>query len=385
MIYLVTAVPGSGKSLYTLDWLRKKSDNESRQVYYNNIPLSKTGLDLLQWIEFPDPTKWMHLPPGAIFVMDECQFSFPVRKSGKDTPEHIEKFSTHRHLGIDIVLITQHPGLLDSFIRRLVGTHIHLVRQFGAERSTVLTWQEGCQENPNSKSAQKACLDRRTFVFPKEVYSWYKSAEAHTHKFQMPLRLKQMIMWLIAVVFLIAASVWYLYHNMIAKPREEAERLQNKTNASQPVSQTPSPQQSQNAGQGGNSNQRIIKTAQTFLQDRQPRVDGIPESAPAYDELTTPKTFPKVTACVASNSKCSCYNQQGGLIQMDDYRCRYYVDKGWFDPYMDKGEMQDRQIMASRQNASAPAAIARQKPARPEVLAMSSSNIFPRIDQRKGN
>ncbi|MFK7087392.1 zonular occludens toxin domain-containing protein [Chromobacterium violaceum] len=379
MIYLVTAVPGSGKSLYTLNWLRKKSDDESRQVYYHNIPLSPLGKETLQWIEIPDPREWMSLPPGAIFVIDECQFTFPVRKSAATTPDYVEKFSTHRHLGIDIVLITQHPNLLDSFIRRLVGTHIHLMRQFGAERSTVLTWQEGCQENPNSKSAQKSCLDRRTFVFPKEVYSWYKSAETHTHKFQMPLRLKQMIIGLILVVCLVTFCIWYLYHNFYAKPKEDAEKA-NKAVASQPATQTAQPSNMNRVNNGSTDRKGRVKTAESFLTDYQPRVEGRPESAPAYDDLTEPRTFPKVSACMATANKCSCYNQQGNLIEMDDYRCRFYVTRGWFDPYIQPVENREdmREVRADKVVASAPA-----YRSGPTVLTMTNADLSPKLEGRK--
>lgn len=380
MIYLVTAVPGSGKTLYVLDWLRRKSDEECRQVYYHNIPLSAKGKELLQWIELPNPADWFKLPPGAIFVCDECQYPFPVRKSGNSTPEHVEKMTTHRHLGLDLVLITQHPNLVDSFIRRLVGTHRHLIRQFGAERSTLLTWQEGVQDNPNAKSAQKACLDKRTFSFPKEVYSWYKSAEVHTHKFQMPQSLKRMIIYLILSFIAIGFSAYYIYHGMYAKPKADAEAL-SKTNSSQPAQSILNPQ-SDSARQG---NSKPIKTANTFLGDRQPRVQGVPDSAPAYDDLTTVKAFPKVSACMATQSKCSCYTQQGTIIEMDDYRCRFYVNRGWFDPYVQPIEAREeireaRRLDAAEKVVSSAPAMSRRGPV---VLSMTNSDVTPHLEGRK--
>ncbi len=370
MIYLITAVPGSGKSLYTLDWLRKKSDAECRQVYYHNIPLSEEGKNILQWIELPDPREWFKLPAGAIIVIDECQYPFPVRKSGNDAPEYISKFATHRHLGLDVVLITQHPSLMDSFIRRLVGTHVHLVRQFGAERSTVLTWQEGVQENPNSKSAQKSCLDRKTFVFPKQVYRWYKSAEVHTHKFQMPRALKKMIFMLILAFFAIGFLLYYMYHSMYLKPKEEIDSRAHAS--SQPAQSVLNPAPSANG--------KIVKTSATFLNDRQPRVQGMPDSAPAYDDLTTPKTFPKVTACIATKTRCSCFTQQATPIEMEDYRCRYYVDKGWFDPYIDPQEQRDREMMARRYDSSAPVAVSDRGPFYYEMGASNNKpNLFDKM------
>lgn len=375
MLYLVTAVPGSGKTLFLLNWLKSKAEKENRQVYYYNIPLSKKGKEVTQWIEIDDPHRWPELLPGSYLVIDECQEPFPVRRSGKETPRSVELLAKHRHKGVDIVFITQHPTLVDSFIRRLIGTHIHLIRQFGAERSTVLTWQEGCQENPNAKSAQKTCMDRKTFVFPREVYSWYKSSEMHTHKFQMPLRLKQMLIMIAFSITAVFLAFFFIYRNLYAKPKEQAESVsRHESSAPAASAATPSltPAVATNDQQG-----RVIKTAATFLNDRQPRVPGMPDSAPAYDELTQPRTFPKVTACIASKLKCSCFNQQGSPVEMEEYRCRYYVDKGWFDPYLAPNEQHERREMAAPHVTNKPVELASVQP-QSAVKDFGSKDNFPR-------
>ncbi|MBK0415149.1 hypothetical protein JD974_12115 [Chromobacterium haemolyticum] len=369
MIYLITAVPGSGKTLYTLEWLKEKSEQENRQVYVSGIPLTDEGKKVLDWKELDDPEKWYELPAGAIVVIDECQRVFPVRRSGNGVPKHVSMFETHRHLGIDVVLITQHPSLMDSHIRKLVGTHKHLIRMFGAQRSTLATWQEGIQENPNNKSALKNCLDKKTFVYPKHVYSWYKSSEMHTHKLVIPKKVKWLIALAVFVIVALFAMFYMVYQIFVVEPKKQAEAMSIKTSASAPSGNVLSPSVQQGSP-------KIVKTSQTFLSDRQPRVDGIPESAPAYDELTTPRTFPKVTACLSSKSKCSCFNQQGTAIQMEEYRCRYYVEKGWFDPYIDQRENREREIMASRSlQASAPIVVAM---AQPTVNDFGSKENFPR-------
>lgn len=124
-----------------------------------------------------------------------------------------------------------------------------------------------------------------------------------------------------------------------------------------------------------------VKTAESFLADYQPRVDGRPESAPAYDDLTEPRTFPKVSACMATVNKCACYNQQGSLIEMDDYRCRFYVNRGWFDPYIQPVENRDemREVRADGVVASAPAYSHRG----PVVYAMTNSDSTPHLEGRK--
>src|SRR5690606_3202457 len=120
--------------LYALDWLRQKAAKEGREVYYDGIKDLK-----LPWIEHP-ATEWMKLPPNSIMVIDECQRHFRPRANGSVVPPCIAEMETHRHLGIDLVLITQHPMLLDQNIRRLCGLHFHVVRKWGTHAATVHEW-----------------------------------------------------------------------------------------------------------------------------------------------------------------------------------------------------------------------------------------------------
>jgi hypothetical protein len=56
--------------------------------------------------------------------------------------------------------------------------------------------------------------------------------------------------------------------------------------------------------QGGsqpNTSKRLLSAA-----ERVPRIDGVPESEPRYDDLAVPKTFPRIVACIASTKKCGC-------------------------------------------------------------------------------
>jgi zona occludens toxin (predicted ATPase) len=142
VIILITGVPGSGKTLYTLHQVKTRVEAENarfeaegkppREVHYSGIADLK-----LPWIELEDPTKWNTLPPGSIIVIDECQRVFRPRGSGATVPPYIADLETHRHKGYDIYLITQHAMLVDQNIRRLVGKHQHIVRKFGISAATL--------------------------------------------------------------------------------------------------------------------------------------------------------------------------------------------------------------------------------------------------------
>lgn len=182
MITLFTGVPGAGKTLRTVQEianLRRTRDGESRPIFANITGLAdELGCAILE-----EPRRWFELPEGALIVIDECQRVFPPRAAAAAVPEYVQLFDTHRHHGFDVFLITQHPRLIDSFIRNLVGRHLHLYRPFGLMRSQVYEWQECC-ENPrvDAKPVPKP------WKFPRKLFGLYKSAEEHTHKTRLPWR-----------------------------------------------------------------------------------------------------------------------------------------------------------------------------------------------------
>ncbi len=133
-------------------------------------------------------------------MIDECQWVFRPRGNGSHVPESVSAMETHRHRGLDLYLITQHPMLLDSNIRRLAGCHWHVVRAFGAHAANVHAWgevRENCDKN-------RAGSIKTFWPYTREVYAYYKSAELHTHKFRPPLRL-----WALLILpLLIGLAVW---------------------------------------------------------------------------------------------------------------------------------------------------------------------------------
>src|SRR3990167_5397468 len=143
MMTLVTGLPGACKTLHTLVHVKAEADKEKRRVYYSGI--KNLALD---WIEH-DPKKWFELPARSIMVIDECQDLFPSRASGASLPEYISRLAKHRHGGVDLVFITQHPMMVDPYIRRLSNRHLHMVRIAGLEASTVHEWasvKENCDK-----------------------------------------------------------------------------------------------------------------------------------------------------------------------------------------------------------------------------------------------
>ncbi|MFQ2571925.1 zonular occludens toxin domain-containing protein [Aeromonas caviae] len=178
MITLITGTPGSGKTLRCVEILAELRDSadpkvRSRLIFSNIADLAP---EIGAVTEF-DPLCWMDLPEGSLIVVDEFQDFWPSRPSGSKRPESVAALNTHRHKGVDFILLTQHPGLVDQDIRALVGRHLHAYRPRGLEHSMWYEWSY-CELSCQPKL--KPIPEKRKFN--REIFSLYKSTVENTHK-----------------------------------------------------------------------------------------------------------------------------------------------------------------------------------------------------------
>ncbi len=318
MIYLITGLPGNGKTLYALQWVKAKAEKEGRPVFYSGIK----GLTL-PWTEI-DPLRWFDCPTNAIVVIDECQRYFGVRGRGTPVPAHAQQLETHRHLGIDLVMITQSPMLLDNHDRSLMATHFHVVRNFGLARATVHEFQ-ACKDNVLKSRVGSI---RHEWAYPKAAYAWYQSAEAHTHKTRIPMRL-----WIMVAAPLVAAAcawyVWDRWHSRIDGAPVGGEAAARGVALASPGARPV-------AGRDG------PRSALEYANDFVPRVSGLAYTAPAYDDVTKPLDAPYPAACVAMGSRCSCYTQQGTKLDVTPEICAGVVAGGFFVAWQRPVERSER-------------------------------------------
>lgn len=332
MITLITGQPGAGKTLYGLNYVREWSERENRPVYYNGITDLK-----LPWIEMDSGEDWHKCPDGSIIVIDECQRVFRPRGTGSNVPPHVALLETHRHRGIDIVLVTQHPMLADTNVRRLCGRHFHVVRAFGTKKATVHEWsevREQCDKN-------RAGSIRHDFFYPKAAFEWYKSAEIHTHKARIPPR----VFFLAVIPLLLGLLGWYML-NWYESRSKNAPTNPLTLGAKSSASAMGPP----NAYAATGSKIEPAEPMQWFY-SRVPRVSTLPHTAPMYDEVTRPVEAPIPAACVASASKCTCFSQQATLLDLEDRACRAIVKTGYFVPWK-----QERAKTAEPRSSISPAA-----------------------------
>lgn len=333
MITLITGLPGHGKTLFALWWIKQKAEKEQREVYYHNIK------DLtLPWHAF-DAEKWMDLPDGSIIVMDEAQYAFEKKPNGAKLPDYYKLLAEHRHHGFDIFLMTQHPTLIDNFVRQLVGQHYHGVRKFGLERSTIYEWSSA-NPAPQNPSSQKSAVPMK-WTFPKEVYAYYKSAEVHTVKRAIPMKIFLAIGLVIGVL---VAGYWALdrYQHRNEKPKPDVTT----TNAAHGDAVAAHSLPGKASPQGGVFDP--IADAKRYIEQQTPRVAGLAYTAPKYDEITQPVRAPVPAACVQIGTprdekgvSCKCYSQQGTPLDVPFNMCMGFARNGWFQDFNAEKDHQD--------------------------------------------
>lgn len=207
-INFVTGLPRQGKTLWTLQHVQDRAKAESRTVYTCNIP----EVTIEGWQEIDHPDKWMELPNDSIIVVDELQDFWGMASSGARVPLPILELSKHGKRGIDMYFITQDPTLVHQTPRKLCETHYHVVRAFGSENAVVHKWSR-MQTDPEKVKSKSEKLPWR---YPKQAFGkkdkagnwitkpWYKSADVHNIKRQIPLKV-----WAIPGAALLAVlAIW---------------------------------------------------------------------------------------------------------------------------------------------------------------------------------
>ncbi|WUZ22947.1 hypothetical protein PCP53_32345 (plasmid) [Pseudomonas aeruginosa] len=106
-------------------------------------------------------------------MIDEAQRVFG-NDGTRARPEKVTRFETHRHQGLDIHLITQHPSLLCTPVRKLVGKHINFIRPYGREKAS-----SGMSKSPASTTRSGAATSSRR---RKRKSRWIRRISASTSR-----------------------------------------------------------------------------------------------------------------------------------------------------------------------------------------------------------
>lgn len=295
MITLITAVPGSGKTLYAVELI--DSYNQEGRTVYHNISGLRTERFARPDLILDAPDDWRDTPHGSVVIYDECQqpHLYPATaQRGLVGDERLTAMETHRHSGHDLIFITQAPTLVHHHVRKLCGRHIHLYRARGLQKASRYEWSHTC-DDPNNRGEQQRA-DFTWWSFPKRYYDYYQSATIHTHKFVMPTKLK----WLL--IILIPGFVYLGYRV------QQSELLGGgATTTTEPATSTPS---------------LAEQASSAVLQQLNPQNPPItePQNPQPFVEI---EEFAQVTGCAVSKKrrKCNCYSNRGNILDMSYEQC----------------------------------------------------------------
>jgi zona occludens toxin len=332
VIELITGTPGAGKTLMTVGrvlrpmvgaTLRDSDGKEHlRRLCIGGIPDLLLPHELLTVKAF-DPEKggepsdgrerkpgepplpdvemradnwWQWCLPGDVIVVDECQRLFRPMASGRKLPLFIAMLETHRHYGIDMVLITQHPQLIHSNVRALVGKHRDVRRLFGGFQRMVYEWDR-CSSVERRKDATAV-----PWRPDKSVYSLYKSSEIHTkQKFSIPLPL------IVAgvMVFGLPAALWAAY-----------SRVTGAFSGERQAKSAPAPVRAASSADSANAVHRPSYSADSAIMKT--------AAFPLAESASEPESDKgKLSGCIAIASKCSCFDKFGYFVKVEPDICRH--------------------------------------------------------------
>lgn len=317
-IHLITGLPGSGKSLGSVEMmLAFKQAEPDRPVYVHGVDGLKPSV--AEVIDADQVRRWKELPVGSIIVVDEAQKLLPARRQGEPA-QWIRDLSEYRHHGIDLVLATQHPSLLDNYVRTLVDRHTHHVRKFGGSSVDRYEWSYCCG-SPLSKTERRAAL-RSKWRFPKKLFDLYKSAELHTIKKRVPWKVYAMWGMFAAVAFGAVGAAWVLVH----RTRNAGQVVAG----SAVVSSVP--------GRKGDTGGGVhYASPEEYAAAFIPRVVNQPWSAPAYDGDAI-RSRPDLM-CIEFHARqngakvCQCYTEQATRYHVPPAECFRTAREGTYNPH----------------------------------------------------
>jgi len=236
-IELITGKPGSFKSAYLMSVALDEME-AGRLVYFCNfrgLKAEQYGLNILEHFN-----EWASVPDGTLIIIDEVQEftrDVPTNAKTEELPEWMTLLEKHRHRGIDIKIVTQHPMFIHTHIRRLLEKHIHMQRVQGMPFSNRREWQQVCSdpENLDNATIKKGCTT--TIYRPnKKVFNYYESTVVDTHKFKVPRKLITslgLVGGALAFVFWLGAPVFSKYINPTGD-KEVVQQIADNPNSPNP-------------------------------------------------------------------------------------------------------------------------------------------------------
>jgi zona occludens toxin len=298
MITIITGTPGAGKTLYTIEKLLQPLVGTSieytdaagekvtapRTIYtnINGLLLDHEKIDGGDNQGLRDWHQWAK--PGSVIVFDEVQRHWVPRANGSKVPDDIQALETHRHMGVDFILITQNVLLVDRNIHALAGRHLHIRRVANMPMAIVYEWDHVSRGLLYAKS-----LTKSPWRYSKKVFDLYKSAEVHT---KQPRKIPGLVWFIIAGILGLS----------ILAPTTYA-RLSQRINGTPPQAQAQP------------------KTPASGIGARPASASVASDDAQVQSEAMPEQPQPVFSGCAAIVNRCDCYDTAGTRVEMDMNYC----------------------------------------------------------------
>ena len=322
-ITLFTGKPGAGKTAQLVaEILKMQKEEEGRPIFA--LGINGLRADLAAELTMEQLRKWWELPPGSIVCIDECQEEHLMPRDRGTPAEWVQRLAKVRHYGMSFLLTTQHPANMSSFVRRLIGRHVHTVRKFQSGVVQRFEW-EGCADDPESRAARKQSTET-VGTLPKEVFDLYKSSQLHTMKKRLPAKLYWFVLAVVVALVAAVSVPFVLKHAQ----KKNVELIGGGGAAATPATQAAASRDSADLALRQNDPSKWMT----------PRVEGMPWTAPMFDGLAVtarPRLF-----CIASEDDCICNTEQGTRYAVKPGTCRVIATSGVYDPFREP-EREERQ------------------------------------------
>lgn len=325
---LITGKPGSYKSAYVMDIVLKS--DKTRPIYlcnFKDLKIDKLKSDGFNAHLMGDFSDWVNCPDGSLIFIDEIQeFTRHVQTKAKteELPSHFTLLEKHRHRGIDIYIVTQHPMFIHTHLRRLLEKHTHMQRAIGLPYSNMRQWHNVCNEPEDAKNAtiQNGCTVE-IYRPNKDVFQYYTSTVKDTHKFKVP---KKLLTYAFLILIGLLATA-YFGQGFVKK---------FVLNGGSPVSSSSgAPTESSPSSSPSPSSDSKLYSASKSSMKTDPNEGLIfdPSNPSDYKPIDSriPLDLPRVKGIIIWDGKCHAYSQQGSPMDISQDVCYDYFNKRQFD------------------------------------------------------
>lgn len=330
MITLITGSPGTGKTAWLIqELIDLKKTQPYREIFIHGIKdftaFEHTTIycrsklcDLCSSQAIPENALFVENYPDwfkahFLIVVDEVQRIW-TQSNGSNCTEAISRLQTHRHYGLDFWLVSQSPKLIHADVKAMIGRHVHLVSNWAGRKQYEFP---ECRENTASRSDAVV----RNYKLPSEIFKFYKSAEVHTkQEKRKPLSFYFVIG--IFVTFFCLAGYMAVH---FSKPHESEILTVEAVGGVGGASAPPAPPIA--------ILDNDLTTLEGYNKALTPITPSLPYTAPIYKEMVKPVSFPRLVGCIQSPSKCSCYTQQGTIVDLPIGSCEVIINNKSFNMF----------------------------------------------------